>query len=153
MSSNEKTSDVQCYWQKNAAHRCQMLGTMGYADERGSAWYCALHRQVVLGQPPPELAHYELFVDWILQIVRFYPDSQWNANLKEIWEKLHGRGVGVGMLDDHRSAPSDGDVPTREDLQKILSRLKPGLYGKVLRDEGDVALVRPEEKPDEKETA
>ena len=119
---------------------------MGYADEKSSAWYCSLHREAVLGRSPPQLQHYELFEDWVLQIARFYPESQWTFNTNDMWKKLHGEGSGVGMLDDHRQKPGDGDIPTREELQKILSRLKPGLYGKVVREQAEAAMVLPNAK-------
>ena len=144
MNRSEQTPDVQCHWQKETSYRCQMFGTRGYTDDKGSAWYCTLHREEVLGNHSPQLAHYELFQDWVFQAARFYPDSQWDGDPQEIWERLHGTGIGVGVINGHKPSPSDGDLPTREELNKIRTKLKPGLYGEVLREQAEHGSVMPE---------
>ena len=130
---NDLDHPQQCHWAESTPRRCQMLGTMGHGDEHGGTWYCTLHYFEHVGQHRPELQSFEALLPWLMATARDYPDTQWNDDPQHIWERLHGRAATTATYQPARPPAGDGEIPTREELDKILSRLKPGLWARVIR--------------------
>lgn len=145
----EESHPQRCHWAKDTPRRCQMLGTMGYGDGKGGMWFCTLHYFESHGQHRLELQSFEALLPWLLQVGRQYPGCQWNEDPQLIWERLHGRADGPKPYQQPRPAPGDGEIPTREELDKILSRLKPGLWAKTIRNALPRHMVSEEPQADE----
>lgn len=138
-ASREDEHPQRCHWAKNTPHRCQMLGTMGLSDSKGGVWFCSLHYWENHGQHQIELKSFDALQAWLARTTRDYPDTQWNDDPQRIWFRLHGKATTPATYEPYRPEPGDGEIPTREELNKILSRLKPGLYGDALKREARFA--------------
>mgnify|MGYP003394131024 FL=1 len=134
----------QCHWRKNTPwtpggdHRCQMLGTMGYGHETTTpggetgTWFCDIH-YFARQSTPPELESFEALLVWLHKTTLAYPASQWNDDPQLIWERLHGTWEKPATWQPDHPTRGDDQLPTREELTRILSRLTPGLWADVVR--------------------
>lgn len=134
-----------CHWAKETDHRCQMLGTMGAGRESNrpggetGTWYCLLHYFESHSHHRPELKSFDALLPWLMETARDYPESQWNDDPQRIWFRLRGEAKDAAVYEPYHPPAGDGEIPTREELNKILSRLKPGLYGDALKREAGYA--------------
>lgn len=137
----------RCHFAKNTYHRCQMLGTIGHGGEaeKDHQWFCSLHYDEAHGHRRPELKSFELLQVWMARMARDYPQTQWNDDPQRVWERLHGVHDTQAVYAPDQPPDGDGEIPTREELDKILSRLKPGLWGDALKREA--TFVRTVEAP------
>lgn len=143
----------QCSWAQSTPHRCQMLGTLGYGlpprpdlpkSQETGLWFCTLHYFENHGQRQPELRSFEALLVWLHHTSLRDPETQWNDDPQCIWERLHGTWKTTAMYEPRRPEAGDGEIPTRQELDKILSRLKPGLWARVITQ-----AMPPRRVPDE----